>query len=250
MNIRKLIDPQGHGTSTITNGAEINIVKSFTRDLPASVEFCFVILICFGLSLFTSIRGIASHLMHVAKPFPLSDRIVLWLVCYELLAFMLVFWIARVRGWSFKTFGLRVSWKWTGAGVLLLIVALVVLSFQTVIKNLLDPPDGKVEPLTNGGLTPPFVILLSVINPIFEELMEVGYFVHALKRYGVWLAVVASAFFRAALHGYAGFNLAAGVLLLGLIFGSAYAWWRQLWPLVLAHALIDFFALYRLIHGT
>lgn len=225
-------------------------MKSFIRNLPASVEFCLVIFICFGLSLFTGIRGFAHHLMHVAKPFPLSDRMVLWLVCYELLALMLVLWIARVRGWSFKTFGLRVSWKWTGAAILLLIVALVMLSFQTVIFNLLNPPDGKVEPLTNSGLTLPFVTLLTVINPIFEELMEVGYFFHALKRYGVWPAVLASAFFRALLHGYAGFNLAAGVLLLGLIFGSAYAWWRQMWPLILAHAIIDFFALYRLIHGT
>lgn len=233
---------------TITNGAEINVVKSFIRNLPVSAEICFVILICFGLSLFTSIRGIASHLMHDAKPFPISDRIVLWLVGYELLAFLVVLWIARVRGWSIKAFGLRVSWKWTGAGILLLIVTLVVLSFQTVIFNLLNPPDGKVEPLTNGGLTLPFAILLAVINPIFEELMEVGYVVHALKPYGVWPAVLVSAFFRALLHGYAGFNLAAGVLLLGLIFGSAYAWWRQLWPLVLAHALIDFVALYRLIH--
>lgn len=188
--------------------------------------------------------------MHVAKPFPLSDRTVLWLVCYELLAFMIVLGVARIRGWSLTTFGLRVSWKWTGAGLLLLIVTLVALSFQTLIFNLLNPPVGKVEPLTNGGLTLPFVILLTVINPIFEELMEVGYFVHALKRYGGWTAVLASAFFRALLHGYAGFNLAASVLLLGLIFGSAYAWWRQLWPLVLAHGLIDFFALYHLLHAA
>jgi membrane protease YdiL (CAAX protease family) len=225
-------------------------VKSFIRNLPTPIEFCFVILICFGLSIFTSIRGIVSHLMHAAKPFPLSNSTALWLVGYELLAFAVVLWIARVRGWSMTTFGLRVSWKWTGAGILLLIVVLVALSFQTVIFNLLNPPSGNVAPLTNGGLTLPFVILVTVINPIFEELMEVGYFVHTLKRCGVWPAVLASAFFRALLHGYAGFNLAAGILLLGLIFGFAYAWWRQLWPLVVAHAIIDFFALYRLIHAA
>jgi uncharacterized protein len=224
-------------------------MKAFIRNLPASVEFCFVILVCFGLSLFTSIRGIANHLMHVAKPFPLSDRIVLLLVCNELLAFAIVVWIARVRGWSVTTFGLRVSWKWTGAGILLLIVTLVALTFQTTVFNYLNPPAGKIEPLTNGGLTMPFVILLSVINPIFEELMEVGYIFHALKRHDAWIAVLASALFRAFLHGYAGFNLAAGVFLLGLIFGSAYAWWRQMWPLILAHAIIDFFALYRLLHA-
>jgi membrane protease YdiL (CAAX protease family) len=227
-----------------------NIVKTFIRNLPASAEFCIVIVICFGLSLFGGIRGIVSHLMHVARPIPISDRTVLWLVSYELVAFTIVLWIARIRGWSMTTFGLRVSWKWTGAGILLAMVVLAVLIVQTALFNLLNPPSGNVAPLTNGGLTLPFVILVTVINPIFEELMEVGYVLHALKRWGVWSAVLASAFFRVLLHGYVGFNLAASALLLGLIFGFAYARWRRLWPLIIAHAIFDFYALYHLIHAA
>jgi membrane protease YdiL (CAAX protease family) len=223
-------------------------MKSFIRNLSGPGEFCLILLICFGLSIFTGIRGFVSHLTNVAKPVLLTDFKLLLLVGYQLVAVAIVVWIARVRGWSIATFGWRISWKWTGAGILLLIVTLVAVTFQTVLFNYLNPPNGKVDPLANGGLTLPFIILLSIINPVFEELMEVGYFVHALKRYGVWPAVLASAFFRALLHGYGGFNLAATVLLIGLIFGSAYAWWRQLWPLILAHAIMDFFALYRLLH--
>jgi membrane protease YdiL (CAAX protease family) len=59
--------------------------------------------------------------------------------------------------------------------------------------------------------------------------------------------VLASAFFRTVLHAYAGLNLAVTCLLIGLIFGLAYWRWRQLWPLFVAHAIMDFYALHRLI---
>jgi len=45
-----------------------------------------------------------------------------------------------------------------------------------------------------------------------HPVMEIGYFFRALKRYEAWIAVLASALFRTLLHGYAGFNLAAGSL--------------------------------------
>ena len=223
-------------------------MKAFIRNLSSPAEFCLVIVICFGLSIFTSVREAVSHLMHGTKPFQLSNGMALWLVSYELAAFAAVFWIGRIRGWSFASFGLRVSWKWTGAGVLLLIAVLFALTLQTVLFTLIHPPAGNPDVLT-GDLTLPFVILVSVINPAFEELMEVGYFVHVLKGYGMWPAIVASACFRTLLHAYAGVNLAASVLLLGLIFGFAYWRWRQLWPLILTHMIIDFNALYRLIHA-
>ena len=40
--------------------------------------------------------------------------------------------------------------------------------------------------------------------------------------------------------------LAVTCLLVGLIFGFAYWRWRQLWPLFIAHAIMDFYALHRL----
>jgi membrane protease YdiL (CAAX protease family) len=173
---------------------------------------------------------------------------VLWLVGYELLAFTAVFWIARIRGWSFATFGLHISWKWTGVGILLFVVVVLTTIFQTVLFQVIHP--AKIATPLTGALTLPFVILTSLINPFFEELMEVGYFVHALKRYGMWPAVLASAFFRTFLHAYAGLNFAATCLSLGLMFGVAYWRWRQLWPLFVAHATMDFYALHSLIQSA
>ena len=201
-------------------------MKSFVRNLSAPAEFCLIILVCFGLSIFTGIREAVSHLMHDARPFALSDGKVLWLIGYELLAFMVVFLIARIRGWSFASFGLRISRKWTGAGLLLFLAVVLVAIFQTVLFQIIYP--AKIATPLTGGLSLLFVILMSLINPAFEELMEVGYFVHALKRYGMWPAVLASAFFRTVLHTYAGLILVVTCLLMGLIFGLAYWRWRQL----------------------
>ena len=43
---------------------------------------------------------------------------------------------------------------------------------------------------TVTGLAVPVIILLAVINPFFEEVLEAGYFIHSLRRYGMWPAVL------------------------------------------------------------
>ena len=41
-------------------------------------------------------------------------------------------------------------------------------------------------------LTVPFVILIALVNPVFEEAIESGYFFHALQRYGPWVNHICS----------------------------------------------------------
>jgi membrane protease YdiL (CAAX protease family) len=92
-------------------------------------------------------------------------------------------------------------------------------------------------------LSPGFLALLVAVNPVFEETLEAGYFIQSLQRHGMWVAVGASAAFRAFLHAYQGLNALLLILPVGLIFGFAYWKWRRLWPLVFAHALLDLYAL-------
>ena len=76
-------------------------------------------------------------------------------------------------------------------------------------------------------------------NPFFEEAIETGYFVRVLQRFGMWPAVLASAFFRASLHAFFGLKGVVFLFGFGLVFALVYWQWRQLWPLVLAHLLVD-----------
>jgi membrane protease YdiL (CAAX protease family) len=104
-------------------------------------------------------------------------------------------------------------------------------------------PETHASMSTGGGLTLPFIILNSVTNPLFEELLEAGYLISALHKLGMWPAILAGALIRAFLHAYLGASGAMAVLATGVIFGLVYWRWRQLWPLIVAHALLDFLGL-------
>ena len=98
-------------------------------------------------------------------------------------------------------------------------------------------PHPAVNFHTASQLTLPFIILISIVNPVFEETIEVGYFFQALQGYGMWLTVFASAAFRGFLHLSMGINGLIFMFAEGLLHGFFYWRWRQLWPLIVAHGL-------------
>jgi membrane protease YdiL (CAAX protease family) len=192
-------------------------------------------LIAFGL-------GLASQLWAIAhrQPIVISDRRVLLTLALDLLYLAVILWIGHLRGWSIASFGVRFSWKGTGGGILLFVAAATLKILVDVLLTRIHLPQPVV---TVAGLTLPVIILLSVINPVFEEVLEAGYFIHSLQRFGMWPAVLASSAFRGLLHMYQGFDGVAALSAQGLLFALAYWRWRQLWPLVLAHSLDDFLGL-------
>ncbi|BDH55191.1 CPBP family intramembrane glutamic endopeptidase [Tsukamurella sp. PLM1] len=84
-------------------------------------------------------------------------------------------------------------------------------------------------------------ILLAAGNAVAEEVVVVGYFMTRLQRLGVGRVgrVASSAVLRGSYHLYQGFGAGLGNLVMGVVFGAAYERWRRLWPLVIAHFLID-----------
>jgi membrane protease YdiL (CAAX protease family) len=218
-------------------------VKSFIQNLSAPAEFCIIMLIGFGLSISYSIQVIASHQMHIAPTQPhISNPLLIQSLIQKLLVLVVVFCIGRIRGWSFKTLGFNVSWKWTGVGVLLCVFVTVASSLTHKLVHAIYP-----EPVTLGisigVLTLPVIFIFSVVNVIFEEPLEAGYVIRSLQRFGMWPAVLASACFKSFLHAYQGVGGALGIFAIGVILGLAYWKWRQLWPLIVCHFLRDFVGL-------
>jgi uncharacterized protein len=215
----------------------IDRVKSFIRDLSARAEFCLVLLIGFGPLIIVFQLPTALQSKHLelttsgALGFPLVELVIL----------VPLLWIGRIRGWSVATFGSRISWKGTGGGILLFVVAEMVSIGVTLGAQIIHP---EHSPFTVGRLAVLAVLLISIINPIFEEVLETGYFIHSLQRFGMWPAVLASAVFRGLFHLQFGINTALSVFVMGVVFGFTYWRWRQLWPLVFAHSLMDLLALF------
>jgi hypothetical protein len=169
------------------------------------------------------------------RPVHFDNHSLLVLLITETVILGVVYGIGQIRGWASERFRFQVSWKWTAVGVLVYgasaTVAVLVHAYGRAHGI---HPETHASMSTGGGLTLPFIILNSVTNPLFEELLEAGYVVSALHKLGMWPAVLAGALFRAFLHAYLGASGAMVVLATGVIFGLVYWRWRQLWPLIVA----------------
>ncbi|HEY0637199.1 MAG TPA: CPBP family intramembrane glutamic endopeptidase [Pseudonocardiaceae bacterium] len=99
----------------------------------------------------------------------------------------------------------------------------------------------------------PVLVLAAAANAWAEEVLMVGFLLTRLGqlRVGRWGALAGSAVLRGAYHLYQGFGGFAGNVIMGLVFG--YLWQRtnRLWPLVIAHTVIDVVAFvgYALLRG-
>lgn len=179
----------------------------------------------------------------------LENGNVIFSVICDLIILGVVSWIGKIRGWSLAAFGIRMSWKETGLGVLLFLafqlVAGVVRLLMTGHLHTVAEPPGTSAFLRVSHLTVPVIILISIVNPIFEESIESGYFFQTLQRYGPWLTVFAAALFRGFLHLTMGLNGFVTMFAMGLLYGFVYWKWRQLWPLILAHSLQMLYAFLR-----
>ncbi|MGV9745056.1 CPBP family intramembrane glutamic endopeptidase [Rhodococcus zopfii] len=87
----------------------------------------------------------------------------------------------------------------------------------------------------------PTEVLWAIANSAAEEVLVVAYLITRLRQLG-WSenrSVVASALLRGSYHLYQGLGGGFGNFVMGLIFGRFWQKTSRLWPLVVAHALID-----------
>jgi len=217
-------------------------MKLFIRNLTPRGEVFLIFAIWIGLGII--MRNIGGQLMPGARLHgEFSNLGMIGLSIYELLVLALVFlYLGRIRGWSFASFGFQISWKLTGLGVLLFVPAKLIF----VLKNMVVSPN--TASLLAGQIALPIDIISSIITGIFEELMEVGYIIKVTEKYGMWTAVFISALIRTVLHIYQGAAGMACVFVIGVTFGVVYWKLRQLWPLMVAHILIDIVGSLRLAH--
>lgn len=171
-----------------------------------------------------------------------TDRTGRFLASVEIVGLLVTFWISRIRNWPLAAWGFKLSWKVAGASVLFYLVTIAVMAPIVVVSKTISPTAGHHHFQSHLSIT--YLVLLSCLNPFFEETMETCYFVQTLQRYGMWTTVLASAIFRTFLHAYQGIDTVLLIFPIGLLFGFVYWRWRCLWPLFFVHALLDFAALF------
>jgi hypothetical protein len=153
------------------------------RNLSVPSEVCIVLLLCFGPWAYASTYSLAALFKGLRLQHPwITDRTGLLLALFQIVALVLVAFIARSRGWSIREFGFRVSWGLAGIGcglAVLVAVAFVGLGYDRIFAF-------------KGSICVPPLLILSVANSVFEEAIEVGYLTRVLHPYGMWTTVLAS----------------------------------------------------------
>jgi hypothetical protein len=214
-------------------------VIDLIRRMPRSAELVIVNLICFGPFIVMSAMGLVRRETTLLY----DDRRLYTIVVIELLCAPLAIAFLRARGWRFSDLGLRLTMPQTIAGMLLFIWANVAIASLYSLFTALSgsDPASLTTPVIRTSWIP--LILMLLIDPLFEEGFIVAWNIRAAEQYGAAFAITLSATLRLLCHAYQGPIAPLTILPLGLIFAAIYWKWRRLWPLMVAHGVAGFFAL-------
>lgn len=95
--------------------------------------------------------------------------------------------------------------------------------------------------LTDTWWRIPVLVLAAAANAWAEEALVIGYFITRLRQLGLHenTSVVSAAVLRGSYHLYQGLGGFVGNLAMGLVFGRIWQRTNRLWPMVVAHTLLD-----------
>jgi membrane protease YdiL (CAAX protease family) len=216
----------------------MNRLQERIRQLPPGVEFLIVITWAFGLSIIASILSLG-----VASTEPVfSNEALIGGTVESLAVTLLLVWFLRIRGWTLERVGFEVSVRGTLWGVALLAGIYGFIIAVEVIAQLLgfDMDAAVASYPTADTLNMQVVVVASVVNGAYEEIFVAGYVITMLSAArGPWTAINVSTGLRVLYHLYQGPLGVLTIVPMGLMFGYIYVRTRKLWPVIVAHVLMD-----------
>jgi uncharacterized protein len=183
---------------------------------------------------------------------PVSDAGLLWLVAFELLILGLWVPVLRRRGWSLASVTTRASLGDVPRGVALYVMSFLCYWIFFDVARLVAPGLLEAARSVRMGGTASWgpVLALSIVNPVVEELIYLGFVANVLRRHGTAVALAASVLARVVVHLYQGPFWAVSHVPYGLVFGGFYLADRRLWPAIVAHGLADLASLAALVRAA
>ena len=230
--------------------------SELTQRRALRIELIVVLAVTFGLSAVTAILQLADSVMRnlSAQRIPLNPRrsyfdlidlglnltFVVQLIAWGALGLYLL-WRS---GFSPARIGLaRFQWRADlgGSVGLAALIGVPGLALYLVARALHVNASVVPSSLSDTWWRIPMLLVVAFANGWAEEIIVVGYLLTRLEQLGVGsrAALVWSSVLRGTYHLYQGFGAGLGNVAMGLVFG--YAWRRtgRLWPLVIAHGIID-----------
>jgi CAAX protease family protein len=209
------------------------------RKLSTAAEFALMFLLCFTLPIVFS----TLQLFHKAQIVRLTTKGTVSQMFFILLMMLAAACVLHLRGYDLRALGFRFSWRAVLAGVPLTIAAMILVGLTTFLVARFYPAVLDLHLNYAAQTSTGLILAFMLVNSLFEEAAVSGYVVTALSSRGTLLSIGASAFIRTAYHLYYGPIAVVQLLPLGLLFAFVYWKWRNLWPLMTAHTILNIFSL-------
>ncbi|AMO59025.1 CAAX amino terminal protease [Mycolicibacterium phlei] len=220
------------------------------------IEIVVVLAVTFGLSAYSALlRLVEAVLLGLSgqvvtlnprrSPFALIDLGLNLAWVFQLLAWgALGLYLLWRSGFGPSAIGLgRPRWRpdLLGGLGLAALIGLPGLAFYQLARLLGLNADVEPAELYDTWWRIPVLLLTAFANGWAEEVIVVGFLLTRLRqlRMGPAAAIVVTSVLRGLYHLYQGFGAGLGNLAMGLVFGYVYVRTGRLWPLIVAHALID-----------
>jgi uncharacterized protein len=224
-------------------------LKEWVERVSPRFEFLIVVLAAFG---YFSIGSLFSLLSKSHKVLITGEHLIFLLV-YESAVLLALGLFLRKRGWTLAQLGFIPSWKSTAMSVGLIPAVYITYALIWIPLALLFPEFqalSQSKVIVGSGISTWKIIIVSIVNPVFEEVFVCGYVVHFLKKSNnLWIALIISTAIRALYHLYQPIQGIIAIISIGLVFGFFYAKTNRLWSVVAAHAFFDLWGLMRLNSG-
>ncbi|MGO4262190.1 CPBP family intramembrane glutamic endopeptidase [Lysobacter sp. TAB13] len=217
-------------------------MDGWIRSLSDRGEFALVLALGFGWPIYYSLSAALSG----QPPAPISNAGLVGLLMVEVPILAVIAVILALRGWTPGRLGPAPGWRDLGAGLVLTIAtALMFWLLQALVIGLgFNLPSVEQSVPIDGDLSWPVMLSTSLVNGLYEEALVCGYLITALRdKRSMWAAIHLSTAIRIAYHLYQGSAGVISIVPMGLAYAWLYARTGRLWPLVLAHVLLDVWAL-------
>jgi membrane protease YdiL (CAAX protease family) len=221
-------------------------INQWIKSLSPFTELIIVITIGFGLFIYSSTYGffLISSNFNRSWTYRFTSQGEYSIVIYEIIALSIITWILKVRNWSLKDFNLDFAVRLIWIGLLLLFVRNMMGGMIFRLLEVLNVVDDKAVNHVKFAGKADFtsMVLMIVINSVYEEVLLVGYLFKRLEKYSPVLIIGFSLLVRALFHTYQGYMMLFSIVPLGLVFGYYYYKYQKLLPLIIAHGMNNAFA--------